>query len=80
MPCSPHLIGVEDVTEILRILHKHPILCFSEPPQTFRALEERGWVQYRDGGWRITSEGHEELSGIEPKPDTPQSVAEFFGF
>lgn len=79
MPCSPLLIGIADVTEILRIVHKHPILCFSEPPQTFRALEERGWVRYDLGRWCITEEGTRVLSTSVSESDDQQSLADFFG-
>lgn len=57
MPCSPLLVGVEDPVEVLRIVRANPILCCSEPPQTFRPLEQREWVEYREGRWWLTEEG-----------------------
>lgn len=54
MPCSPLLKGVTDPLEILRIVHTTPILRYSEPPQTFYPLQEKGWVEYDSGCWRIT--------------------------
>ena len=76
MPCSPLLKGVKEPLEVLRIISEHPILRYSEPPQTFYPLEERGWTVYTSGCWRITDEGYKALAN---KPDAePLTLAEFF--
>lgn len=80
MPCSPLLKGVREPLEVLRIISKHPILCYSEPPQTFYPLEEKGWTAYKSGCWRITDEGYKALadSPDEPAAAEPLTLAEFF--
>lgn len=75
MPCSPLLKGVDDPAEVLRIVHDTPVLCHSEPPQTFHPLQEREWVEYQSGCWSITKEGY---AAMPKKEARPQSLAEFF--
>lgn len=75
MSCSPLLRGVTDPLRVLMIVSEHPVLCCSEPPQTFRPLAERGWVVYQSGRWRITDVGYSALSETD---EEPQSLMEFF--
>lgn len=75
MPCSPYLKGVTDPLQALRIISKHPVLCYSEPPRTFSALAEKGWTTYERGGWRITTAGRDALTEAKTKP---QTLTEFF--
>ena len=77
MPCSPLLKGVTDPREILRIVHTTPILRYSEPPQTFYPLREKGWVEYDSGCWRITKEGYEAMPDKAVSPPS-QTLADFF--
>lgn len=74
MACSSLLKGVTDPLKLLRIVHETPVLCYSEPPQTFYPLQEKGWVEYRSGCWRITQEGYEAMPNKVPS----QTLAEFF--
>jgi len=79
MPCSPLLIGITDPVEVLRVVRDHPILRYSEPPQAFYPLQERGWVTYGEGHWRITEEGRIAAGEPEPKSaDGPATLTEFF--
>jgi len=78
MPCSPLLKGIKTPRGVLGIIAKHHILRYSEPPQTFYPLQEKGWVVYESGCWRITDEGYKVLSETPEKPEEPQSVTEFF--
>ena len=84
MSCSPFLTGISEPEAVLGVLRDHPILGYSEPPQTWRALEERGWVVYEEGRWRITTEGREVLGPptgrAAPRPQGAQlSLMDFFG-
>lgn len=78
--CSPLLKGVTDPLAVLAIVSAHPILCWSEPSSTFYPLRDKGWVEYKEGHWRITKEGREVFK---PDPETPkptkQSLSDFFG-
>ena len=78
MPCSPLLKGITSPRGVLGIVAKHHILRYSEPPQTFYPLQEKGWVVYESGCWRITEEGYKVLSEIPEEPEEPQSLTEFF--
>jgi len=78
MPCSPLLKGIKSPRGVLGIIAKHHILRYSEPPQTFYPLQEKGWVVYESGCWRITEEGYKVLSEIPEEPEEPQSLTEFF--
>lgn len=69
MPCSPLLVGITDPAEVLAVLRDHPVLLYSEPPQTFRGLAERGWVEYGVGRWRITAEGRAAVPEVEEDPE-----------
>jgi hypothetical protein len=77
------LNGVSDPLKVLKIVWEHRILCWSEPPNTFRPLEQLGWVVYREGAWRITDEGKKAALAAVAETveveDTPTSIAEFFG-
>jgi hypothetical protein len=82
MACSPLLQGISNPVEVLRIVCDHPILCCSEPPSTFRPLEELGWAVYGNGRWRITEEGmaaaaRPECEKVASQPEQV-SLAEFF--
>lgn len=57
MPCSPLLKGVSDPLRVLQVIRDNPVLCYSEPPQTFYPLQEQGWVSYEGGRWHLTEEG-----------------------
>jgi len=76
MACSPLLKGVTDPVEALRVLHETPVLGYSEPPQTFHILQEKGWVEYVEGHWCITEKGRK----VVPRPDKKraQTLVEFF--
>jgi hypothetical protein len=63
MANSPHLEGITDPLEVLKVAVAHPILLCSEPPLTFYPLEELGWAIYRGGRWCITQEG---MAMLEP--------------
>lgn len=75
MACSPLLKGVDEPLRVLRIISKHHILRYSEPSSTFYPLQEKGWVAYGSGCWRITDEGYRALEETE---EEPQSLTEFF--
>lgn len=77
MPCSPLLVGITDPLEVLRVVRDHPILQYSEPPQAFYPLRERGWVEYGGGRWRITDEGHGAAAEAD-EPEGPATLTEFF--
>jgi len=77
MACSPLLQGITDPLEVLRVVRDHPILCYSEPPQTFYPLRELGWADYLRGGWRITEEGRTAAGETKSTP-TPPPPKEFF--
>lgn len=77
MPCSPLLVGITDPVEVLRVVRDHPILCWSEPPQTFYPLQEQGWAEYGNGCWRITAEGRRAAAEADPPPGPP-TLTEFF--
>ena len=83
MSCSPLLTGISEPEAVLGVLRDHPVLGYSEPSQTWRELEERGWVEYEDGRWRITEEGRKILGSPAGKGATknrgPQlSLMDFF--
>jgi hypothetical protein len=77
MVCSPLLVGITEPLEVLRVVRDHPILCYSEPPQAFYPLQERGWVEYAGGHWRITEEGR-AVAGVPSASDEPTTLTEFF--
>jgi len=79
MPCSPLLVDVEDSVEVLRIIRANPILCCSEPSQTFYPLEARGWVTYREGRWWLTEEGLHASESENPEPSTKTLLEEMMG-
>jgi len=80
MACSPLLDGISDPLEILAIVAKHHILRYSEPSTTFYPLEEKGWVEYAGGHWRITDVGKAALPTDAPKPESSKtSLSDFFG-
>jgi hypothetical protein len=72
MPCSPHLRGVDEPLEVLRIVHRHPVLLCSEPSRAFYPLRDKGWVVYGEGRWRITEEGRGALENSEDETDLPE--------
>lgn len=79
MSCSPHLDGITDPLEVLRVVSQHHILRWSEPPTTFYPLAELGWVEYIGGGWGITDAGREALlESPSDEPSTEMSLTEFF--
>jgi len=79
MACSPLLDGLTDPIEVLKVVAKHHVLRYSEPPAAFYPLQEKGWVEYKDGHWSITKEGKAALPEQLPKPVNPKlSVSEFF--
>jgi len=80
MSCSPLLDGISDPVEVLRIVAEHHILRYSEPPQTFYPLKEKGWVEYAGGHWRITDAGKSALPNDAPKSESSKtSLNDFFG-
>ena len=75
MSCSPLLDGVDDPVELLRIVHKHPVLLCSESFFTYVELKDRGWIGYEAGCWRITPEGETFLED-NPEEDVPPNFFE----
>lgn len=80
MACSPLLDGISDPLEVLKVVAAHHILRYSEPPDTFYPLKEKGWVEYAGGHWRITDAGKEVLPETSPdEQPSKTSLSDFFG-
>lgn len=84
MSCSPLLAGIDEPEAVLAVLGDHPVLGYSEPPQTWEPLARRGWAEYERGRWRITDEGRKVLgprtrAGPSPRAGAQLSLMDFFG-
>lgn len=64
-PCSPLLSESMEDEEILVVLHRFPILLYSESPLFMYPLAEAGYLEYEDGHWTLTP----KADPFKPKPE-----------